>query len=128
MITKPLVGSGSLFGLLLPFSIAQGGIDIPGWYDDVSDGRLPAILDIFTFSTLESDFGDLDGDGHVDIVMANSGKEPAVVLWNDGAGAFHTIGLINIPGRVIADTDVGDVDGDNDLDIFASEREEKTAC
>lgn len=117
MISKPLVDIGTLFVFLLSFSVAQAGIDIPGWYDDVSDGRLPGMLDVVTFGTLESDFGDMDGDGHVDIVMANDGAEPVVVLFNDGNANFHTYRLIDVPGRVLADIDLGDVDGDGDLDM-----------
>lgn len=88
----------------------------PGWFDDVSDQRLPEILRVVTFGTLEADFGDLDNDGDPDIVLANDGKEPLVVLWNDN-GWFLEKKLINLPGRVSADVDFGDVDNDGDLDL-----------
>ncbi|MGB0370593.1 MAG: FG-GAP repeat domain-containing protein [Opitutales bacterium] len=89
----------------------------PGWFDDVTDNRLPEILETVTFGTLEADFGDLDNDGDLDIVMANDGKEPLVILWNDGNAWYQDYQLIPIPGRVAADVDFGDVNADGYLDI-----------
>jgi hypothetical protein len=153
VFTKLIVGFSFALAMLAPFSVVQAGIDVPGWYDDVSDSRLPAILDVVTFGTLEADFGDMDGDGHVDVVMENDGDLDLVeansrgengflapqpgqqnrLYINDGSGFFIDESITEdekhyrLPFRWdnTYDIDLADVDGDGDLDIFAAVREEK---
>jgi enediyne biosynthesis protein E4 len=57
---------------------------------------------------------DLNGDGRLDIVLANL-DGPITLLWNEGGGAFRTQSL-DIPGRVRGVVAV-DVEGDGDLDL-----------
>ena len=67
---------------------------------------------------------DFDGDGHLDIYVANDGDENQ--LWiNSGAGSFLNAGLwagaaFNQAGRPEASmgVDAGDFDGDGDEDLF----------
>lgn len=57
--------------------------------------------------------GDLDGDGLLDIALANVGG-PATVLWNRGGFEFETQRLGDTETRAAA---IVDVDGDGRLDI-----------
>jgi hypothetical protein len=67
-------------------------------------------------------FGDLDGDGHLDVVTANSGgglsSEPCnvVVLRGDGKGSFKKLTETHVPPgtRWIA---LGDLNGDQRRDL-----------
>ena len=69
--------------------------------------------------TLELSFGDVDGDGDLDIALANNAQQNAVVL-NDGSGNF-TAGTKNFGTGSDATSGIalGDADGDGDLDIAA---------
>ncbi len=58
------------------------------------------------------DLGDLDGDGDLDVFVANS-SFPSTVLFNDGTGFFTSSGEEYSNG---GDVKLGDLDGDNDLD------------
>ncbi|WP_186766454.1 FG-GAP-like repeat-containing protein, partial [Phaeobacter marinintestinus] len=60
--------------------------------------------------------GDVDGDGDLDMVVANSGGN--TVWTNDGAGSYslsQTLGLATSFG-----VSLGDVDGDGDLDMVVA--------
>ncbi|MAF65973.1 MAG: hypothetical protein CMJ84_10005 [Planctomycetes bacterium] len=62
--------------------------------------------------------GDLDGDGDLDVVVANL-EEPNHVWLNDGAGRFEN--HQELAGEETLDVALGDLDGDGDLDAaFAS--------
>ena len=100
------------------FFIADHGYDVdpfPGWsnqlllatdegYEDAS-GRLP---DDNTGFTHNAAVGDADGDGDVDILVANHGGEfrggAPYLLLNDGAANF-TVNQSMLPERVVNDTD-----------------------
>jgi FG-GAP-like repeat len=62
------------------------------------------------------ELGDLDGDGDLDIFIANYDR-PGKIWLNDGSGTFSDNGqvLASTPSRDVA---LGDLDGDGDLDAF----------
>ena len=100
------------------FFIADHGYDVnpfPGWsnqlllatetgYDDASD-RLPYDATGFTHNAA---VGDLDGDGDIDILVANNGGAfmggAPYLLLNDGAPNF-TVDKDRLPERVVNDSD-----------------------
>ncbi len=58
-------------------------------------------------------FGDVDGDGRIDVVVANNGSNR--VCLGDGSGGF-TCGDMGAGGVNTLGVDLGDVDRDGDLD------------
>ncbi|MFI4855210.1 MAG: FG-GAP-like repeat-containing protein, partial [Phycisphaerales bacterium JB065] len=77
---------------------------------------------------IPADFGpkaiiaeDFDGDGNLDIALANEVSDAVMVLMGDGAGMFQ-------PGRYFYSGDycwaltAGDFNGDGAVDIFAANR------
>lgn len=66
--------------------------------------------------------GDLDGDGHLDIVTANTQNDSVSVLPNDGSGGFGSYANFNTgahPGSVA----IADIDGDGAPDVVTANRE-----
>lgn len=62
--------------------------------------------------------GDIDGDGDIDVVIANSGSQ-VVNLMNDGSGLFA--GAATVATNVTAtEIDLADINGDGVLDIVAA--------
>ena len=65
--------------------------------------------------------GDLDGDTHPDLVVANSSANTLSVLLGDGAGGFSEATgspiTVGTNPRAVA---IGDLDGDTDLDVVVS--------
>ena len=103
-----------------------------GVFEDQADLLLPP----FTWSNAgAAHFGDLDGDGDLDLVVADWGAAPrnspgdTLVYLNDGKGVFSSLDDDYIPppidptlGRTPIDLDLADVDGDFDLDILVNHR------
>ncbi|GAA4029039.1 hypothetical protein GCM10022409_11450 [Hymenobacter glaciei] len=65
-------------------------------------------------------FGDVDGDGDLDLLVANSNDNTVSIRSNDGTGNFTAV----LPNVVVTNAPVGlvlaDVDSDGDLDILTS--------
>jgi hypothetical protein len=91
--------------------------DGTGQFLDETAVRLPA----GTANSTKADFGDVDGDGDLDAIIANVGGEQ--LLLNDGSG-FFADASVQLPLPVVddisADVRLADVDGDGDLDILVS--------
>ncbi len=100
------LGPGSLVRLLRN--------DGSGVFLDVTAGNSPLLTS--TWGIFALDAGDLDGDGDLDLLVA----DPQPHIWqNDGAGTFTDVSALVLPppqplrwpDRLV------DVDGDGDLDI-----------
>lgn len=90
-----------------------------GFFTDETDTRLPAITD----ASFHAAFGDVDGDGDLDILIGNVGPigtgQQNRLLINNGAGVFTDETTARLPA--LADITLAvvleDLDGDSDLDI-----------
>jgi hypothetical protein len=93
--------------------------DGSGIFTDVTATHLPPGV----ANSTKVDFGDVDGDGDLDAIVANLGPEQ--LLLNDGGGVFIE-GSDQLPlppsffQDITADARLADVDGDRDLDILLS--------
>lgn len=76
---------------------------------------------IWTTSDSKLDFGDLDGDGDLDLVIAKNQNGPYTrILLNDGNGDFSQAPNSPITFDCGGIVEIGDVDGDGDSDILLS--------
>jgi hypothetical protein len=93
-----------------------------GRFADETDDRLPVHGHE---ETREADFGDVDGDGDLDIVFANTqfsvpqADRQNRLLINDGTGHFTDETDARLPrdGNLTVDADFVDLDADGDLDL-----------
>ncbi|MFO0784615.1 MAG: FG-GAP-like repeat-containing protein [Phycisphaerales bacterium] len=100
-----------------PMLLLNNGL---GVFTDVSAARLPAA----TLSSSRAQFGDVDNDGDLDIVLCNSGTtsrfgsgQPKLYV-NNGAGFFTDATSAALPtGNISEQMDVLFFDADNDLDL-----------
>ncbi|MEM7308002.1 MAG: VCBS repeat-containing protein [Planctomycetota bacterium] len=91
--------------------------DGSGTFIDGTAGALPAD----GAATLQVVLGDIDGDGHVDALLANAalGEEANSLYLGDGAGGF-----VDASDRMPQTAEatysfaLGDIDGDDDLDVL----------
>ena len=98
--------------------------DGTGRFTDHSERRIP--LRATAEETREADFGDVDGDGDLDILFANvrafvPDADPRNrLLINDGTGVFTDETQARLPadGDHSFDGDFLDIDGDGDQDII----------
>ena len=117
-------GDGDLDLVVAMYNNSTQGVALVR-FNDGSGGftgtqRLTMTNDI---TTLE--FSDVDGDGDLDLLMAQSayfsGLADVGVFLNDGAGVFGTTASFTTAvGSIPSHIRVGDVDGDGDLDFVAA--------
>ena len=98
-----------------------------GVFADETVARLPNI----TMGSARAQFGDIDNDGDLDILVCNSGASRFAttgrprIFNNDGAGVFTDAPLAQFPSTALAeqmDCVFGDVDNDLDLDFHVGTR------
>lgn len=101
-----------------------------GWMRGVGDGTFEPFVRLAdgggitvaasNYSTRSYDFADLNGDGHLDIVLGEYNSGNVVVLLNDGEQNFSIALTIDPPGGFLGPIvlHVADFTGDGELDIF----------
>lgn len=93
----------------------RGGVPEPGYFDSVTFWALPWTLD----RTQDIKLADLNGDGHLDMVVGNE-RPPNRMLLNDGDGTFSDrTEQLDLPVELeTREVVLFDADGDNDIDIL----------
>jgi hypothetical protein len=103
--------------------LGRGGLE----FVEVTDTHLPSIM----ASVGDIEIGDVDGDGDLDLVLADWGPgsplasegAPPLLWLNDGTGVFEDVSQSNIPQIPVKfswDLEFVDVDNDFDLDLAVS--------
>lgn len=92
-------------------------------YEDVTRTHLPS--GVLNGLSMDAGVGDIDGDGDLDVVIANE-FNPNILLLNDGSGRFSN-GSSRLPAasRDSEDVGVADFDGDGDLDVVVVSEDDR---
>lgn len=87
-----------------------------GFFSDQTDARAPGISG--WFRGVEA--GDADGDGDLDLILAQDFNKQPLLLINTGGGNFINDTAARLPALTMssARAQFGDVDNDGDLDLF----------
>ncbi|HEY3244409.1 MAG TPA: FG-GAP-like repeat-containing protein [Phycisphaerae bacterium] len=88
----------------------------PGYFHDESSTRLIGI----TAYARDMDFADVDNDGDLDIVVAQTFGNQPMLLINDGTGVYTNMTASLFPTITLwsEEASLADVDDDGDLDIY----------
>ncbi|MEP1208256.1 MAG: VCBS domain-containing protein [Rhizobiaceae bacterium] len=79
---------------------------------------LPSAVNQLASLSVGIDIGDVNGDGHLDVLIASTLDQNELLLGN-GAGGFTT-GVLAGGNRDSTSIRLGDLDGDGDLDAFVT--------
>ncbi|MDA1017254.1 MAG: FG-GAP-like repeat-containing protein, partial [Planctomycetota bacterium] len=88
-------------------------------YTEFTATNLPSSAQASNGASMDAHFGDLDGDGDLDIVVARE-RMTNLILLNDGTGQFTDVSS-RFPVTLFRDSEdvaLEDFDGDGDLDIL----------
>jgi hypothetical protein len=92
--------------------------DGSGAFSDESAARLG-------FSALARgvELGDIDGDGDLDLIVAQDFDRQPALFVNDGAGFFTDVTAAQLPALVLSSSraQFGDIDNDGDLDLYLTD-------
>jgi len=90
--------------------------DGSGFFADESIARLGSLLGYGR----DVEFGDVDGDGDLDLAVANDFNTQQRLLINDGAGNFadESVARLGVFSISSSHCSFGDVDDDGDLDLW----------
>jgi len=122
-----LISSQLILGFLFLATVPLSPVNVTSFsgdtilYTDVSATHLP--LGVVSGPGMDAETGDLDGDGDLDIVIANEYQSNKILL-NNGLGIFTDGTPGRLPQKNLDSEDIGiaDLDRDGDLDIvFATE-------
>lgn len=125
------LGSGGSIGLALGDVDGDGDVDAfvangfntsnqsnRVWFNDGAGSFIDSGQDLGGGTSRKIDMADLDGDGDLDVMVANIQNQGNRVWLNDGMGFYS-------PGQALGSSATvrvafGDLDGDGDLDAFAA--------
>lgn len=101
-------------------AVTTSGPDDTGDTGDSGDsGVVPVVSEVWAYDAL--DLGDVDGDGRVDLITANTGQPPRVTVYaglGDGSFAATDAAVVSeVPGFLAFV--VADVTGDGRADVLA---------
>ena len=82
------------------------------------------LLETTAETSANASFGDVDGDGLLDVVISNDRPDPKLVYLNDGTGHCRVGSTFGRPEWGMRNASIADVNGDGLPDIIAANRGE----